>query len=270
MRSPDWSVSVRQRRAACVLDPVLLLCHASGPALALGLTRVVEPWLTRSFWQLIDASELLLAPRLESGRSPAPQLPGAHWLQPSAQALRDWVAMRDGTDAGSWPLRWVGDCLAESQVQGDAEIDVLDRYEELSDALGRRAAGDGTHRVGAGFDALMTGLDAASLSATLGGAMLLAPAGDASGPWSVQALQQSGVAPQRLDPLPSDSIFAAERTLLRQSVAAAGLSALVECLPPLAVLHVRVDDSAESLPPRTDPGTDGDPWEAARAWWYRV
>jgi hypothetical protein len=264
MRSPDWSVSVRQRRAACVLDPTLLLCHAAGPALALGLARVVEPWLTRSFWQLIDASELLLAPRPEGSRNLAPHDAGGHWLQPSEPALRDWIALRDGTDAGSWPLRWVGDCLAESQVQGDAQVDVLDRYELLSEALGRRAAGDGTHRIGAGFDALMAGLDAASLSATLAGAMLLGPAGHAAGPWPVQALLQTGIAAQRLDPLPAESIFSAERTMLRQSLASAGLAVLIECLPPLAVLHVQIDASGE---PAT---ADGDPWAAARAWWYRL
>jgi hypothetical protein len=262
MRSPDWSVSVRQRRAACVLDPALLLCYASGPALALGLTRVVEPWLTRSFWQLIDASELLLGLRHDGTAAP---FVGVHWLRPSAAALRDWIALRDNTDAGSWPLRWVGDCLAESQVQGDAQPDVLDRYEQFSEALGSRAAHDGAHRVGGGFDALTAGLDAASLSATLGGAMLLGPAGDVAGPWPAQALRQAGLEAQRLDPLPADSIFAAERAMLRHSMAAAGLSALVECLPPLAVLHVRVDDDAE----HADGVDDGDPWSAARAWWYR-
>lgn len=59
MRRADVSVHVDQRRLPCVLEPSLLLTHAQGPTLALRLVAVVEPWLTRSFWDALDNSELL-------------------------------------------------------------------------------------------------------------------------------------------------------------------------------------------------------------------
>lgn len=88
MRRADVLVHVDQRRLPCVLEPSLLLTHAQGPTLALRLVAVVEPWLTRSFWQALDNSELLTGrvPSLD-GQSPI-ELAGLRALRQHPMRLR--------------------------------------------------------------------------------------------------------------------------------------------------------------------------------------
>lgn len=262
MRRADLSLSVSQRKLPCVLDPTLALGHGQGPELASRLVRVMEPWLTRSFWQLIDASDLI-------SRDPPGQETGVR-AQPDADALATWIGWRDRTDAGSWTFRWIGDNFAESQLQDAAEADVVDRYENLSEALSRRCASDWTDCSGwvGGFDPLVVALDALTLSATLNGALLLslpAPRG-ATEPWPVQALRRLQIETTHLDPMPEQSLFAAERTWVRQALATAGVVTLLQSLPPLAVVHVAIDSASGG--DRKQSGID--PWAAARAWWYSV
>ncbi len=116
-----------RRKPPCVLDAALLLARAPGPSLALRLATVFEPWLTRSFWQTLDASELLLM----HGADDAGAVSGV--------ALARWLSLRENTDIGSWVLRWVGDCLAESQLLDAVDAAVVERYEALAEGLQRRA-----------------------------------------------------------------------------------------------------------------------------------
>ena len=268
MRHADLSLTVSQRKLACVLDPALVLCHAQGPILALRLTQVLEPWLTRSFWQVIDASELLLN-RLDCDVDCANSGEG---LQPDATALSAWIAMRDETDAGSWPMRWVDENLARSQVRDAAEPDVVDRYEQLAEALAERVAPieDECARW-IHIDPVRCAMDAVALSACLGGALILSllPERGHGDPWPVQALARANVKVIALDPIPSHTLFAAEYQLLRDALVSAGLAAVVERLPPLAVVHVTVDEGAAC-----SDGVGGiesgrcDLWANAQATWY--
>jgi len=256
MHRADLSVSVSQRKLACVLDPALVLGHAFGPTLALRLTQVMEPWLTRSFWQTLDASELLLR---QSERADSHAADSAL----SASALAEWIALREGTDAGSWVFRWIGDRLAESQVQDAADIGVVDRFERLAEALAQRWERSAPARASWGFDALAGALDALALSATLDGALVLGSAGAAALPWPVQAARRIELAESRLEP-ERESLFAAERSVVREALARAGLAPLLANAPPLAALHLVFDDT---LAPESD---TPDPCGAAHLWWYLV
>ena len=269
MRTTDLSLRVSQRKQACVLDPALLLAHAQGPAFALRLTRVLEPWLTRSFWQLIDASELLS----RHGCVDATQDLGAPRMLPDASALADWISLRDNTDAGSWPLRWVGDNVAESQIGDDADADVVGRYEHLASALAQRVesklaqCGRWRH----GVDPRLSAMDTLALSATLDGALVLSvtPLSQAQDPWPVQAMTLAGLNALRLEPMSQDTLFAAERLWVRDALVSAGLAALAERLPQLAVLHVMVNVNTPPLPPAGLADAQlPDPWASAQGWWY--
>ncbi|MEW6707811.1 MAG: hypothetical protein AB1430_23450 [Pseudomonadota bacterium] len=260
MRQGDLSLTVSQRRLACVLDPALALGQRAGPTLALRLTQVLEPWLTRSFWQVIDASDLLRR-RLERGGLP----PGARSM-PDDAALSAWIALRDGTDAGSWPLRWVGDNLPESQMKDAADADVVERCEQLTGALVQRAQASEAELLAwsEGLDPVLGAMDTLALSASLDGAMVLSLLPDDSEggePWPVQALARAGLQALRLEPMPEHTLFAAERQLVRDALVSAGLAAVTERMPRLAVVHAVVEP---------DPSPQGDPWERARAWWYLV
>jgi hypothetical protein len=250
MGASDLRVTVDQPKLRCVLDPALALGHASGPRLAQRLARVFETWLTRSFWQTIDASELLR----RDGPDPV--------------ALSEWILLRDRTDAGSWLLRWVGDNLAESQLQGAAGDDLVERFEWLAASLAARqdAAPNAAWR--SGFDPVAGAFDTLALSAALEGALILSqrPAGDAA-PWPVQALQRLQLPVDQLRD-DSASLFAAERQVVRQALAAAGLAALLEPLPPLAVVHALLTAGPASDTASAD--DEPDPWARVRACWYLV
>lgn len=249
MGASDLRVTVDQSKLRCVVDPALALGHAAGPRLAQRLTRVFETWLTRSFWQLLDASELLR----DTGPDPS--------------ALSEWLLLRERTDAGSWLLRWVGDSLAESQLKATAGDDLVERYEWLAEALASRQDAMPASDWRRGFDPVASAYDSLALSAALEGALILSlcAQGDAA-PWPVQALQRLKV-PVEQTAEGSTSLFATERQVVRQSLAAAGLAALLQPLPPLAVVHVLVAPRASSTDSADD---EPDPWAQARAWWYLV
>jgi hypothetical protein len=264
----DLSLTVSQRKLACVLDPALALGYAHGPTVAVRLTRVLETWLTRSFWQVLDASDLLdslLAE--ESAHAAKVHIP----IDPLA--LSAWITMRDSTDAGSWCLRWMGDCVAESQVQDGNAPDLVERYEALAGALGARDNQWTTHAAtwADGLDPVMTSFDAVALSATLDGAPVLSfvTQSDATRPWPVQALERANVRTTSLEPMPQETLFAAERKLLRNALVTAGLASIATTLPRLAVVHVLVGAEA-SAPHADDTRAAPGPWDSAHAWWYLI
>ncbi|HWP20747.1 MAG TPA: hypothetical protein VNO84_16580 [Burkholderiaceae bacterium] len=260
MRASDLSLTVRQRKLACVIDPALALGHPCGPGLALKLAQVFEPWLTRSFWQTLDASELLLR-RLDR------ELPAPRRARVDPDALLGWLSLREATDAGSWTLHWVDENFTSSQVRDAADSDLVDRYEQLAAALEARMNSNPASWE-SGLDPVRGAMDTLSLSACLDGALVLTecPRGTPDTPWPVQALDRAGVPVDRLDPPSDDTLFAVERRLVRDALVTAGLVALAQRLPSLAAVHVLVDATGAS-----DAAQEGtDPWSGARAWWYAL
>lgn len=263
MGASDLQIQVWQRKLPCVIEPALVLGQACGPALALGLARGFEAWLTRSFWQVLDASELLARPR-----AAAPEQ-----LMPDGRALSGWIALRDGTDASAWTLRWMGDCMADSQLREAAAPDLVERYERLLavllERLDRARRRTWADQLGAGWQAgLDRGLaaaDALALSACLDGALVLCGAAGDELPMPVSTLEQVAVPVARFDGGDAGNLLAAERELVRQALAAAGLAALSQTLPRLAAVHVLCEAAASD-----DDSADADAWTGARAWWYWV
>lgn len=255
MGASDLRVTVDGVKLRCVLDPALVLGQACGLKLALGLTRVFETWLPRSFWQVLDASELL-------GGSAQPQS-GLHPL-----ALNDWTALRDGTDAGSWTLRWVGDNLAESQLRsGGSDDSLVERFEWHAEMLLAHQARPAPRGWCQDFDPVLGAHDALALSAALDGALILCRAADAqTPPPPVQALSRLDPPPRELAGSDTSSLLAAERDFVRQAIAAAGLSALLQTVQHACVVHVL------TLPPEGHASNDDtqDPWQRSRSWWYRL
>lgn len=262
MGASDLRVRVDQSKLRCVLDPSLVLGHAGGARLALQLTRVFETWLTRSFWQVVDASELLLQ-----------RWPSDSAAQPDAAALGDWIALRDRTDAGSWPMRWVGDNRAESQLQAlqsETDGDLFDRYEQLAAALGD-FTGQGEMaplRTDWGYDPVHGALDALALSASLDGALILSRQPEVGLAWPLQALARLDLGDRCHELAPDGSLFEAERQCVRQALANAGLAAPLQALAPLVVVHVL--GGADPVWNASGDELPLNPWSQAQAWWYRV
>jgi hypothetical protein len=266
VRTADLSLRVSLRKLPCVLDPTLILAHAQGPEFAMRLTQVLEPWLTRSFWQIIDSSELLT----RSALLPSAQGTDSRHVLTDSHALTAWIALRDRTDAGSWPLRWVGDNLPESQLGEDEALDVIERYESLARALEDRTEGRLPHCSPwcKGISPITAAMDAVVLSATMGGALILCTLVDGGEPWTVQALALAGVEAQRLQPERDDSLFHTEHEWVRDRLVTAGLAVLAQQLPSLAAMHVLADFSRFASCDDASGDAAGDPWDGARAWWY--
>jgi hypothetical protein len=262
MRQGDLSLTVSQRKLRCVLDPSLVLGHSQGMPLAQRLTQVMEPWLTRSFWQTLDASELLLR------RSLAEQDPLANAAPlPSPQAMVEWNALRESTDAGSWTLRWVGDRLAESQLQDAGDATLIDRFEQLTENLAirweRQALPPGYLR---GLDTAGVTLDALALAVALDDALVLSARGQResdAAPWLARAAQRIDIAVDCIDP-ERHPLLCAERQVVRQALASAGLAPLLTHSLPLAVLHVLPADTAM----HPSDAELADPFNQATVWWY--
>jgi len=268
MRRADVSVHVDQRRLPCVLEPSLLLTHAQGPVLALRLVTVFEPWLTRSFWQALDNSELLI------GHSPIAAEPS---LDISSAALTRWIQLRERTDESAWVLRWVGDRIAESQLGDVEDLNLFDQFEQVHAWLEQRAQvhGLGLGTPWRGFDLHRASLDALSLSAVLEGALVLCSTCEGRAPAPVALAHQLGLDVVDMGAAQAaESLFPAERQFLREALARAGLATLAQSLPPLAALHVCL----EARPPQRPSGQQvdaleaafdpPDPWGQARVWWY--
>ena len=83
----------------------------------------------------------------------------------------------------------------------------------------------------------------------------------------MQASQRLGLSIEQIDE-ESTGLFAAERHVVRHALATAGLAALLQPLPPLAVVHVLVTPRASADEGSADEADD--PWAQARAWWYLI
>lgn len=261
MRRSDVSVHVDQRRLPCVLEPALLLTHAQGPVLAMRLVAVFEPWLTRSFWQALDNSELLtgrasLAIVPTTARSPSQTAASTEDTknQPdiSPSALTRWITLRERTDESAWVLRWVGDRIAESQLRDVEDLSLFDQFELVQAELERRAEQHGLTMCAPwrGFDLHRASLDALSLSAVLEGALVLCCTVDGREPAPISLARQLQLTVTDIDsPEAGTSLFPTERQFLREALARAGLATLTQTLPPLAALHVCLETEHPTLPP---------------------
>ena len=252
----DLSLTVSQRKLACVLDPALVLGSAAGLRLALRLTQVLEPWLTRSFWQVVDDSERLLH-CLATQDGPT----AVRGLVVDAQALTDWVRLREQTPIDAWPLRSVGDSYADTHLRDTDEPDLVDRYEWLLAAM-EPPPGDNKALTAPPAD-----WDALALSACLDGSAILCALSDGEEPAAVRALHHMNIEVQKLEPMPEGSLFMIERQLLREALALAGLAPVSAQLPRMAVAHALVPGCWFNAAPDLD-GEAVDPWAGAKAWWY--
>lgn len=275
MRRADVSVQFDQRKAACVLEPALLLSRPVGPMLALRLSAVLEPWLTRSFWQILDSSDLLGMQGF-AARSCV-----------DAQALQRWLAFRERTDSADCTLRWLGDRFAESRVDGAADFTVMERFEVLLEGLqtlhARLPAQSGPASRGEcalgwpGIDMAAGALDGLALSAVLEGAALLCELGSEAEPGLVTLARRMGLPVRAASEQGTDSLFLVERRVLREAMARAGAAPMLQALPGLAVVHAWVDEDASTAatPLHTDPTEPPSPcacrtWAGAQLWWYAL
>jgi hypothetical protein len=277
---PDLAVTLSQRRWSCILDPALLLLTRFGPMLVQRLGALVELWLARTFWRVLDDSETCL--QRPDRLVPAGWLPnaGGGFASASSDSLRVWERIRARTDLCGLRFRYVGDNLMSSALPDQREPDLLQRFESLESALLARL-GEWPHGEPEGYDAWLGAVDALALAGTLGSVCVLTlhdP--ERRQPALAAALERFDGAPTFV--ASGDDLMEYEREQINRLLVQAGAAPLVWSGLDLAVAHVvapralqmrtafddMVQDADEEFSP-ADPAED-DPWGGALVHWYAL
>lgn len=248
------SLRVEQRRPAVVIDPELVLGPGPlGLLLTRLLSRTMEVWLVPELWQILDNTcrwrdepELLLP-----GRPP-------ELIRDALDACERWRADTDATGLGCY---YVGHRGGDSLLPDGADQALPERWQVLASSLERHAGSFPLEEpVAAAWR------DAVALSAALPAApiLTLAPAG--SPPAIAEALASWRVL--TLAAAPRDALHTRERRLLRELCVGAGAAKLVWAGLALAILHLVVPGTAADAAWPAAAGED--PWNQARAFWYRL
>jgi hypothetical protein len=274
---PDLSVTITQRRWACVLDPTLTLSRF-GLLLVKRLGEMMELWVVRELWHILDNTQFYLQQpdSLLADRTPSAK------VQEILCALQEWERVRMETDLAGQRCYWIGDGPVESFLPNDQGPEIVWRYERISCALDRRL-GSSTETLAAAFR------DAAALTATLDSALILTqlPEDPAENlpPAICRALESWGIPCRAV--AHEEPLCALECDYLRQLLVHTGLAKLCWAGLRLAVLQLVVpaaaalsrpgsleeipfsdDESFMDVAQRDEP--DFDLWQGARGFWYPI
>ena len=277
-----------QRGQSCVLDPVLTL-SPYGLSLVKGLEEVMELWVVRELWQILDNTqpflqrpELVIPSWIDSESSPEERRTA---LEEIFRSLKEWERRRRETDLRGLNLFWLGDSLRESFLPTDRNVEVFWRWESLGRSLEERIDQSKT----AGNILNLAFRDAVALVASLESAFILTrqlPEDFANNipPAICKALENWGIPCQALSS--QDPLVAAERDYFRQSLIHAGLAKVLWAGLHLTVLHIyipiastshkkleqqssaiqlaKVNNSAQGLE------QENSLWAEAKGFWYQI
>jgi hypothetical protein len=273
---PDLAVTLSQRRWTCIVDPALLLLTPFGPTLVQRLGELLDLWVVRSFWRVLDDSHTCL-------REPRRLVP-VGWKSAddcgidavTRDALRAWERIRARSDVCGLRFRYIGDNLMTSALPEKREPDLVQRFEELEATLQGQLGKWDFSKSQEGFDAWLAAIDTIALSSTLGPAFILTMTrGDSPLPALAAALQHFDNGPefQRVDSgwdpssattsSPSDNpprrgnfrhdpLASLEREQVHRLLVQAGLSPLVWAGLELAVAHVVAPQTLQLRTPFDD------------------
>ncbi|MGY6214250.1 hypothetical protein ACW73L_03720 [Methylolobus aquaticus] len=134
---PELSVNISQKRWSCVLDPTLAL-SSFGLPLATRLGRVMDLWVARELWHILDNTHFYLQEptsllhTADDEGAPAPER-----SRIVVEALREWERIRLENDPGRQNCYWIGDGPMESFLPDGLEPEVVWRYEAICADLDR-------------------------------------------------------------------------------------------------------------------------------------
>jgi hypothetical protein len=283
--SPNLSITLSQRRWACVLDPSLFLSHY-GVLLVQSLGNVLELWVARELWHILDNPSFYLTqpewviPQTELELSPELQTVAQ---QRRAQALRRWELLRVQTPLVDLNLFWIGDLPADSFLPDGSDPQLIAHWEAIAQSLDQRLRQQSRNSP----IITLAFRDTAALAAVLGSAFILTY--QASGtsekantpPEICQMLERWGIPCQQIDAL--DAIAVVERENLLQLMISTGLSKFLWSGLNLIVLHLFVPSAfttgCHTQLSRATPSWDEgeileagllDCWEGAKGFWYRL
>lgn len=277
----DLSITISQRRWACVLDPALVLSRFGLPLIR-RLNEAMELWIVRELWHILDNSRFWLdrpEALFATGRE---GMEANHALADDREltsAMKAWERIRMENDLNGLKLYWLADCFADSMTPKGQTPDLVPRFEALACALDRHLASTGPMACAA--------RDSAALAAALGTAIVLtsqsAPEhADDMAP-AICRMFSEGIACLRVSD--DDPIAAIEREHLRRLLVHAGAAnmlfaglnpVIIHFSAPAASLgemlpcdaQVDLQDVDAAMPIVASDAFALDPWQGARAFWY--
>ncbi|MGF1614508.1 MAG: hypothetical protein ACFCVA_11535 [Gammaproteobacteria bacterium] len=234
---PEFAVNISQKRWACVLDPTLAL-SLYGLPLVNRLGRVMEVWVARELWHILDNTNFYLQ-RPDSllavgGEDLSAISARSHVV---IHALREWERIRLENDPARQNCYWIGDGPMESFLPEGQDSEIVSRYEAIAASLDRRLSDTG---------ALPSAYrDTAALAVSLPAAFILTHISDqpsaSQAPGMCEVLADWGVPCRSI--AVADPWRETESDLLRQMLVQAGLGKWVWSGLRPAVLHLAAPEA---------------------------
>lgn len=293
----DFSITISHRRWACVLDSALAL-SVYGLPLVKQLGELVELWVVREFWHLLDNTEFyqkqperLLGQRGE-GLASQEQPP----LQQTLRTLQEWERLRLRVEPTQRHINFLADVVGDSCLPAGIDGDLIWRWESLAQSLDASLG-----KSLAQADAVTLAYrDLAALAAARPACILThrseAERDQNQPPRLCKTLTQWGISCEEVEP--GDAIASLERDYFRTLLMHAGLSKFLWAGLDLVVVHLTVP-AAATLSPNSDwPDSDWSKaydfsdletsdletldssaefvnqlpnlWHAAQGWWYTI
>ncbi|MCC5635158.1 hypothetical protein LC593_04680 [Nostoc sp. CHAB 5844] len=237
------SAKLSQKRCICVLDPSLALSRY-GLLLVKQLAQVMDLWLGKEFWNIVDNTQFYLKhPELLLHPTSFAQIPEqySYALQGIVQALEDWEQVQKQTSLEKLKLYRIGDNLGESFFPNYIESEIIWQYESLARSLEEHIiqCPDISEILSSAFQ------DTIALSATLGSSLILThqlsteKSNNNNLPSGIcVALEHWGISCQPITP--EDEIVNIERNYLRQIIIKAGIGKILWSGLQMRVLHLLV------------------------------
>ena len=229
-----------QQRPRCVIDPALAL-SPSGLLLYKNLGEVMELWVVRELWYILDNINLylerpeLVIPKINA--SSITLFERRNFLEQMLWSLKEWERVRGETDLNRLNLFWLGDNLRESLLPKNREPEIFSHWESLARSLDSQI----NHLPPTNDVLTLAYRDAVALAASLGSAFILTyqlPCDyDKNLPPDIcKALESWNINCQPLTG--TDPTVAVEREYLRQLITSVGLAKLFWADIHIVVLHL--------------------------------
>jgi hypothetical protein len=249
---------------ACVIDPALALSR-HGVALVKCLGRVMELWVARELWHILNDTTFytkqpqLIAPRRHVGERTAEQ--EYYVLKEIIFALKEWEKFRLETDLTGLNLFWIGDSLRESFLPQNRNSDLFENWEFIFRRI------DTKFRKYYTSDHVLplTFRDATALVAALGSATILTyqtsiECENNLPPEICKALEQWGISCTNLSS--QDPVVALERSYFHDLLVRSSGAKFFLSDAHLSILHLLIPTSCLESPCGK--------WFEAKGFWYSI
>jgi hypothetical protein len=266
----EFQVNISHKHWACVLDSTLALSQYGLPLLA-RLGDVVEVWIARELWHILDNTHFYLE-RPEALLATDEQGSQTDSARTMVQTLLEWERVRLENDPTRQHCYWIGDSPLESFLPEAIEPDIVWQYEAISAALDKRLPDNAPLSSAC--------RDTATLAVCLPTAFVLTylPSfnSNESSPSICRMLNASGIPCQKVA---TDDLWQQQESeLLRQLLVQTGVSKWVWSGLKLAILQIAAPAACTVNTQRLDqPINYGlnettessiDYWREARGFWY--